>query len=158
MRYREILRKNGPLTLFAMSGVGVLRAMHRAEQAGPKWARPRHGRTYVVEINRGADELPGDPALWPAPLSELAEDADVRIAPTPGRNTTCLRITDQSGSGMADLGRRVRETKQLLETGEVLVSPAVLSGQAAPSESPAREFAASDSRTASEHGTAGERR
>jgi hypothetical protein len=38
------------------------------------------------------------------------------------------------------------------------VSPAVLSGQAAPSESPAREFAASDSRTASEHGTAGERR
>lgn len=122
MRYRELLRKNGPLTLFAVSGVGVLRALRYAERAGLR--RPRsQDRTYIVEINRDASELPTDSSRWPAALTALAQHADVRLERTPGRPTMCLSATARSGSG--DLGRRVREAKQILETGEVLRSPAV---------------------------------
>jgi hypothetical protein len=125
MRYRELLRKNGPLTLFAVSGVGVLRALRYAERAGLRRSRSQD-RTYVVEINRDAGELPIDPSRWPAALTALAQHADVRIQRTPGRPTMCLSATARSGSGGGgDLGRRVRETKQILETGEVLRSPAV---------------------------------
>jgi hypothetical protein len=124
MRYRELVRMNGPLTLFAVSGLGVLRALRYAERAGLRRARPHDG-TYVVEINRGADELPTDPARWPAALTTLAQHADVRLQRTPGRPTMCLSATARSGQdGRADLGRRVRETKQILETGEVLRCPA----------------------------------
>lgn len=122
MRYRELLHKNAPLTLFAISGVGVLRAMRRTGRAGPKWARPHRSGTYLAEINRGAEELPTDPAQWPPALTELAEHAEVRVEPTLVRPTMCLRVTARDGEG--DLGRQVRQVKQLLETGEVLVSPA----------------------------------
>jgi hypothetical protein len=125
MRYRELLHKNAPLTLFAMSGVGALRALRRVERVGPKWARPHRGGTYVAEINRGAEELSADPAQWPPVLTELAEHADVRVEPTLVRPTMRLRVTARGRDGdPGDLGRRVRQAKQLLETGEVLVSPA----------------------------------
>ncbi|NUR31492.1 MAG: hypothetical protein HOV83_37580 [Catenulispora sp.] len=126
MRYRELLHKNAPLTLFAMSGVGVLRALRHVERTGPKWARPHRGGTYVAEINRGAEELSADPTQWPPVLTELAEHAEVRVEPTLVRPTMCLRVTARGGEG--DLGRQVREAKQLLETGEVLASPALPEG------------------------------
>lgn len=123
MRYRELIRKNVPLTLFAMCGVAVLQAMRHAEKVGVKQVRPRDG-TCTVEINRDPASFPADAAQWPAPLTALAvQVVDVSIDPTPGRNTLRLRATARPGQG--DLGRRVRETKQLLETGEVLRSPAV---------------------------------
>jgi hypothetical protein len=123
MRYLELIRKNGPLTLFAVSGVAVLRALRHAEQAGLK-PLGRRGGTYTVEINRDPDSLPTDAAQWPAALTALAvEVVDVQVDPIPGRHTTRLRATARDGYG--DLGRRVRETKQILETGEILRSPAV---------------------------------
>lgn len=141
MRYRELIRKNAPLTLFATSGTMVLQALRRAERVGLGRIRPRE-RIYTVEINKTAEEIPTEASRWPAALTALAvETVDVRVDPTPGRNTMRLRATSRPGHGgrrghnghadnavLGDLGRRVRETKQLLETGEVLRSPAVPSG------------------------------
>ena len=124
MRYQELIRKNGPLTLVAMSGLAVLQALRQAERSGGRSRVRRRDRTYTVEINRDADSFPTDASQWPAPLTALAvEVVDVQVDPTPGRQSLRLRATGRPGC--ADLGRRVRETKQLLETGEVLRSPVV---------------------------------
>lgn len=92
-----------------------------------------HQRWHTVTVYRPLDEVaPGGQA--PAPLSEL-DDVEVRFSPAPGDRGTEIAVRLRGGepSGAAAavatrLGddprhavrRALRETKSLLETGEVL--------------------------------------
>ena len=126
MRYRGMLGKNVLLSTIAVSGGLLLKARRRI---GSGLLGRSRGRPFVVEINRTPEDLPSEPSAWPAPLSGLAERAHVYLDPTPGRPTMSLRATPRKTRD--DIHKVVRETKQLLETGEVLQSPAT-SGAEAP--------------------------
>lgn len=119
MRYRGMLGKNTLLTAVAVSGGLLLKGRRRLESGLLGRAR---GRPVVVEINRTPEDLPSEEVGWPEPLAGLAERAHVYLDPTPGRPTMSLRATPRKTRD--DIRRAVRETKQLLETGEVLRSPA----------------------------------
>jgi hypothetical protein len=126
MRYRGMLGKNGLLTGVAVSGGLLLKGRRRIGSGLLGRAR---GRPVVVEINRTPADLPSERSAWPEPLSGLAERAHVYLDPTPGRPTMSLRATPRKTRD--DIRRAVRETKQLLETGEVLRSPAIAEPEAA---------------------------
>ena len=126
MRYRSLLTKNALLTVVAVSGGLLLKARRRI---GSGLLGRSRGRPVVVEINRTPGDLPSEPSAWPEPLSGLAERAHVDLDPTPGRPTMSLRATPRKTRD--DIHQAVRETKQLLETGEVLRSPATSGSEAA---------------------------
>lgn len=77
-------------------------------------------RSYAVVVNLDEDKLcPQGEHLTP-PLERLAEFAEVRLRRAPnGRGTQVLAVARRSG---VDVRARLREAKQLLETGEVLWS------------------------------------
>jgi hypothetical protein len=101
-------------------------------------ARKGHARTdrwHVVTVNRPPDEvLPG--GRRPEPLSELGDAVDVRAVPAPGDRGTELGARLREGASLPpprDDGATVdgneprqrvrtalRNSKQLLETGEIL--------------------------------------
>jgi hypothetical protein len=91
-------------------------------------------RWHAVTVNRPAEEVtPG--GRLPDPVARLGEAVEVRVRPAPGGKGTeiAVRLTEGEPSGLAGFTARfggrdprhavraaLRESKQLLETGEVL--------------------------------------
>ncbi|MGC4895334.1 hypothetical protein [Micromonospora sp. DT31] len=122
-------RLAGGARALATGGARAL-ARRRSPRAG---ADPRPGRWQVVTVTGPPERvLPG--GRWPEPLRRLAGGVEVWARPAPGGRGTELAVRPLGGEpalpGLAAhlvgddpgrfLRRVLRETKQLLETGEVL--------------------------------------
>ena len=113
------------------AGVVVVRRMtgRRFDNGGPREAQDRW---HTVTVNRPPEEVATDGRL-PGPLAELSDAVEVQIRPAPGGRGTevAARLRGEVPSGAAaarvvgsdprqDLRAALRQSRQLLETGEVL--------------------------------------
>jgi hypothetical protein len=122
---------------FVLAGVTAGRAALRAAASmtpGLRTASDRAIRWHVVTVNRAAFDVAPDGVL-PAPLADLGDAIEVQIRPAPGDRGTELAARWRNGepSGLAGSAARLsgddprqrirsalRQSKQLLETGEIL--------------------------------------
>jgi hypothetical protein len=120
-----------------MAGVGAGVIVARrivSRQAGNGAAEKVPDRWHSVTVNRPPEEVAPEGRL-PEPLAKLDDAVEVRLRPAPGGRGTELaaRVRDgvPAGAGGAvaraagsdprqDLRAALRQSKQLLETGEVL--------------------------------------
>ena len=115
------------------AGVVVVRRMtgRRFDSGGPREAQDRW---HTVTVNRPPEEVAPDGRL-PEPLEALGDAVEVQIRPAPGGRGTevAARLRGDVPSGLAaaaariagndprqDLRAALRQSRQLLETGEVL--------------------------------------
>ena len=114
------------------AGVIVVRRM-TVRQFGNRASETRD-RWHAVTINRPPEEVKPDGRL-PEPLAELGDAVEVRLRPAPGGRGTEVAarlregaparpggvVTRASGNDpRQDLRSALRQSRQLLETGEVL--------------------------------------
>jgi hypothetical protein len=97
-------------------GVGGLIA---ARRAGTR--RARVGTRQVITVYRPFDELTGGAEL-PAPLTRLGDAVEIELRPAPGDRGTeiSVRLADGTITHGA-IRRALRESRSLLETGDVLL-------------------------------------
>ena len=121
--------------MLAGVGAGVLVARRMTvRQLGNGVAGQARDRWHSLTVNRPPDEVAPEGRL-PDPLAELGDLVEVRLRPAPGGRGTelaaRLRQYVPAGAGQAaarvagsdprqDLRAALRQSKQLLETGEVL--------------------------------------
>jgi hypothetical protein len=123
--------------IVALAGVsaGVIAARRIAtRQAGNGAAGQVPDRWHTVTVNRPPEEVAPEGPL-PEPLAALDDAVEVRLRPAPGGRGTelAVRLRDGAPAGAAAAVARVagsdprqqvrsalRQSKQLLETGEVL--------------------------------------
>ncbi|MBI9116114.1 hypothetical protein [Sanguibacter suaedae] len=81
-----------------------------------------------MTIDRPASEVPGPAASWPAPLARLADDVELRTNPAPGDRGTEVYAQRRADRTDPTLDGRIRgalrETRMILETGEILLGDA----------------------------------
>lgn len=118
----------------ALAGMGVVRWLRsRRPQAGPQSRRGTH-RWLSVTINRKPEDVAPD-GLLPEPLAMLGDAVEVRIREAPGDKGTEIAarlrapLSWEPGGMMGRLSgddprqavrNALRESKSLIETGEVL--------------------------------------
>jgi hypothetical protein len=89
---------------------------------GESSADRKTDRWLAVTVNRPPQEIPTEDGL-PGPLADLGDGVEVRIQPAPADKGTEISARPR-GSSSKDYRQKVRkalrETKQILETGEVL--------------------------------------
>jgi hypothetical protein len=115
------------------AGVLVVRRM-TTRQVGDGAARVARDRWHAVTVNRPPEEVAPDGRL-PEPLAGLGDAAEVRIRPAPGGRGTEVAARLREGAPVGpggivarasgndprqDLRSALRQSRQLLETGEVL--------------------------------------
>jgi hypothetical protein len=115
----------------AAAGLGVLAARRVVTLARGQngWPMPASGgddgapRWHAVTVYRDRDEVaPG--GQLPAPLAELGDRIEFRLAGAPGDRGTEIHVRATGQDADRDLTRQIRAalrtSKQLLEAGEVL--------------------------------------
>jgi hypothetical protein len=115
------------------AGVLVVRRM-TTRQVGDGAARVARDRWHSVTVNRPPEEVAPEGRL-PEPLAGLGDAVEVRLRPAPGGRGTemAARLRDGAPAGPSGAVARIagkdprqevraalRQSKQLLETGEVL--------------------------------------
>ncbi|MEY9892838.1 hypothetical protein ABIA31_006516 [Catenulispora sp. MAP5-51] len=98
--------------LLPVAGAAALAAVHRARWHYGGWRGP--AGTVVVEVNRDLRFLAPESGEPAAPLTVLAERADITLAGVPGRAVTWLRAVPKRPGD--DIRRDVDLAKQRLET------------------------------------------
>jgi len=116
------------------AGVLVVRRMSARQPSKGAAGRARD-RWHTVTVNRPPEEVATDGRL-PGPLAELSDAVEVQIRPAPGGRGTEVAARLRSGAAPSGLGgiaaraagndprqqvrSALRQSRQLLETGEVL--------------------------------------
>jgi hypothetical protein len=112
----------------AAAGVGiVVRQVSRSRvrpAADGTDAEPR-GRWRAVTVYKRPDEI----GPLPQPLADLGDAVEVRMTPAPGGKGTELAVR---GGSPAEVRSALRQSKQLLEVGEVLRVDPQPAGERAP--------------------------
>jgi hypothetical protein len=104
-----------------------LRSVARRHGALSGWTHEEARRWLVVTINRPPEEVALQGRL-PSPLSDLAGSLEVEVRPAPGDRGTELavrprQLVDDAEHPLPsrdDVRLALRQTKQLVETGELL--------------------------------------
>lgn len=126
----------GSVAAVVIGGAAAGRALARRRSAGSRrTGRPDgQARWHVLTVNRPPAEVAPEGRL-PEPLAQLGDTVEVRFRAAPGGRGTeiavRLRDGEPSGAGRAvakvkgddprwPVRRALRETRMLLETGEVL--------------------------------------
>jgi hypothetical protein len=127
-------RTVGGVVVVAGVGAGVVAVRRIAGRQFGNGARDSQDRWHTVTVNRPPDQVAPDGRL-PDPLAELGDAVEVQIRPAPGGRGTELaaRLRGAVPSGLGGVAARaagndprqnlraaLRQSKQLLETGEVL--------------------------------------
>ncbi|MDP9793359.1 hypothetical protein J2S43_001871 [Catenuloplanes nepalensis] len=96
------------------AGVAAVAAARRMRQA-----RVTDDRWHSITVNREREEV----GPQPQPLHDLGETIQVRVRPAPGGRGTeiAARCVDAGPEGVRALRRALRETRTLVETGEILL-------------------------------------
>jgi hypothetical protein len=143
-------------SLGAGIGAGVIAARRFGTRALPPAALRRDDRHHTVTVLRPPGEVaPG--GRLPDRLAELGDLVDVKVVPAPAGRGTELHVylRDEPPGGAAGLAARLdgehpaqqvrtalRETKQLLETGEILSPTRPGSSRPTPLNAPLRKAVA----------------
>ncbi|GAB7046322.1 hypothetical protein [Catenuloplanes indicus] len=99
------------------AGVAAVAATRRIRRA-----RATDDRWHSVTVNREPEEV----GPQPQPLHDLGEAIQVRVRPAPGGRGTeiAARCVEAGPDAVRALRRALRETRTLVETGEVLLPDA----------------------------------
>ncbi|MFC3740884.1 hypothetical protein [Paractinoplanes deccanensis] len=118
------------------AGTAVVAAKRRSGRS------PSPRRTHVVTVHRPLSEIPGS-------LEELAKSVEISLAPAPGDRGTEISVRIPEGSPVTDaeVRRALRETRSLVEVGDVLLPSGPPTTEKTPLNRPLR--------TATEHGREG---
>ncbi|MEU4626456.1 hypothetical protein AB0G04_41565 [Actinoplanes sp. NPDC023801] len=110
-RTAKVLLIAGPIA----AGAAAVAAGRRAKRRTP----PRH--RHVLTVYRPLAEL--EVTQLPGSLSEIADHVEIRLAAAPGGRGTeiAVRILDGSPITDGEVRRALRETRSLLEAGDVLL-------------------------------------
>jgi hypothetical protein len=107
----------------AAAGAGAVAARRALPVRRGAVVRPRW---HAITVNRPLDEVaPG--GRLPGPLAELGDTVEVRMRPAPGDRGTevAARLRDPgAGPGAGEVRRALRESRSLVETGEILLPDA----------------------------------
>ncbi|GAB7039306.1 MULTISPECIES: hypothetical protein [Catenuloplanes] len=97
-----------------MAAVAATRRLRQARAGDDRW--------HSITVNREPEEV----GPQPQPLHDLGEAIQVRVRPAPGGRGTeiAARCVDAGPDGVRALRRALRETRTLVETGEVLLPDA----------------------------------
>lgn len=117
---RRTLAVAGALTAGAAATTGLIAVRRRR-------ARRRAGdeRPHVITVYRPLDEVRAQ-GERPGRLAGLGDDVEVQLRAAPGGRGTeiAARRRDGSAATAGDVRRALRETRSLLETGDVLLPDA----------------------------------
>ncbi|MDI6100233.1 hypothetical protein QLQ12_16635 [Actinoplanes sp. NEAU-A12] len=82
---------------------------------------PVSRRNHVVTVYRPLSELESAPL--PGTLKEIADETEISMRPAPGDRGTEIAVHIPEGSNVSDgdVRRALRETRSLLEAGDVLL-------------------------------------
>ncbi len=108
---------------------------------------PRERRRHVVTVFRPLSEMEAAPL--PGSLNEIADDVEIALSAAPGGRGTeiAVRIPDGSAVTAGQVRRALRETRSLVEAGDVLLPYGPPTTVPTPFNRPLR--------TATEHGREG---
>ncbi|GIF44610.1 hypothetical protein [Actinoplanes xinjiangensis] len=112
------MSRTGKLLLIAVPVVaGAAVAARRRRVPGAGEQRRRH----VVTVFRPLAELQAEPL--PGSLKEIADDVEITLSAAPGGRGTeiAVRIPEGSSVSSGDVRRALRETRSLIEVGDVLL-------------------------------------
>ncbi|WP_433789897.1 hypothetical protein [Actinoplanes sp. CA-252034] len=111
------MNRTGKLLLIAgpLAAGAAAVAVRRRGRSGP----PR--RRHVITVYRPLSEL--EVTQLPGSLKEIIEGVEIRLAEAPGGRGTeiSVRIPDDSPVSEGEVRRALRETRSLLEAGDVLL-------------------------------------
>jgi len=128
--------------LLATAGVAGAAMVNRmmARKAGA--SRARAERWHVITVYRPADEIAPD--ALPDPLTRLGADVEVQLRPAPADRGTEIAARASQGAGVSsgDIRRALRESRSLLEVGEVLLPSGPPSTTPTPTNKPLRAVTA----------------
>jgi hypothetical protein len=101
--------------LLLVPGVAAAAARRRRTDAN------RRRRRHVVTVYRPLSEVEAAPL--PGSLREIEGEVEIKICAAPGGRGTEIAVRVPEGSGVADgdVRRALRETRSLLEAGDVLL-------------------------------------
>jgi hypothetical protein len=113
--------------LSAAGGVGGIIAALRRNLGEDRSSDPTRDRWHAVTVNRAPQDIQADGRL-PEPLAALGDSIETRIRPAPGNKGTEIhaRLREEPPDEVTDddprhaLRRALRESKSLLEIGEVI--------------------------------------
>jgi len=106
--------------LVAVAATGGAVAARRAVSARGQ-RRADALRRHVVTVNRPADAMMPHGHL-PSPLADLGDDVEIDMRPAPGDRGTEIAVRSRTGAVSAgDIRRALRDTRSLLEAGDVLL-------------------------------------
>jgi hypothetical protein len=110
-RTRKVLLIAAPLA----AGAAVVTAKRRNRRGLTS------GRPHVVTVFRPLSEL--EAGSLPGSLKEIADAVEIRLAAAPGDRGTEISVRIPEGSRVSDgdVRRALRETRSLLEAGDVLL-------------------------------------
>jgi hypothetical protein len=111
----------------ALGGVGSVLSTLRKGLGGTAHSDPTEDRWHAVTVNRPPTDVAPDGRL-PEPLAAMIDHIEVRVRPAPGDKGTEIhaRLLQQPVEGDGDedprraLRRALRESRSLLEIGEVI--------------------------------------
>ncbi|GAA4949885.1 hypothetical protein [Actinoplanes utahensis] len=101
--------------------VGPLAAGAAAAVAAKRSGRPTTRQRHVITVYRPLSEL--EVTQLPGSLKEIADRVEIRLAAAPGGRGTEIAVRIPDGSEVTDgeVRRALRETRSLLEAGDVLL-------------------------------------
>ncbi|MEU8240844.1 hypothetical protein AB0C07_21585 [Actinoplanes missouriensis] len=112
------MTRTGKVLMFAVplaaATAATVAAKRRAKQ-------PDHQRRHVITIYRPLSELESE--QLPGSLREITGDAEITLRPAPGDRGTEIAVRIPEGSTITEgqVRAALRETRSLLETGDVLL-------------------------------------
>jgi hypothetical protein len=117
-RYLDAMRRSTVAALLGAAAVSGT-AAYRLRSARRARSRPiSFGRWHAVTVFRPLDEVA---ASLPKQLTEPADAIEIQLSPAPGGRGTEIHARAVDGTvSDADLRRALRESRSLLEVGEVL--------------------------------------
>ena len=111
------MRRTGKVILV---GAGVAAGAAAAGLARGRKSFEPSGNRHSLTVHRPLTEVEAAPL--PGPLGEIASDVEVRLRAAPGDRGTeiSVRIPESSSVDSGTVRRALRETRSLLEVGDVL--------------------------------------
>lgn len=114
------MRKPASLVSIAGGAAGAIAALRRAV-GGASQSDPDADPWHAVTVNRAPGDLPAD--VLPVPLAAFGDTIEVVMRPAPGDRGTEIHARPLNGADAEAhrrLRRALRESRSLLELGEVI--------------------------------------
>lgn len=112
--------------LLASAGAAVAATAAATTRQRRDAVRVADRRPVAITVDRSLAEVAGTDGHLQGPLADFAHQVKIELQPAPGDRGTEIRVLPRDGWDSADaperatIRRAVRETRQLIEAGEVM--------------------------------------